>query len=80
LVENILALPGPSGFCGAFLFWVRDGAAFLTMGAARWEDLADVLELVRATKLPAEFAASLDPYVREKYSELWRAAQIEDRE
>ena len=46
----------------------------------RLKDLADVLELVRATKLPAEFATSLDPYVREKYSELWRAAQIEDPE
>jgi hypothetical protein len=46
----------------------------------RLKDLADVLELVRAAKLPAELAASLDPYVREKYLELWRAAQIEDPE
>ena len=46
----------------------------------RLKDLADVLELVRAAKLPAELAANLDPYVREKYLELWRAAQIEDPE
>lgn len=46
----------------------------------RLKDLADVLELVRAAKLPAELAASLDPYVREKYLELWRAAQVEDPE
>jgi hypothetical protein len=46
----------------------------------RLKDLADVLELVRAAKLPAELAASLNPYVREKYEELWRAAQIEDPE
>ena len=46
----------------------------------RLKDLADVLELVRAAKLPAELAASLDPYVREKYVELWHAAQIEDPE
>ena len=46
----------------------------------RLKDLADVLELIRAADLPAELAAGLDPYVREKYLELWRAAQIKDRE
>jgi hypothetical protein len=46
----------------------------------RLKDLADVLELVRAIKLPAELAADLHPYVREKYLELWRAAQIQDPE
>ena len=46
----------------------------------RLKDLADVLELVRAAKLPAELATSLDPYVREKYLELWRAARTEDPE
>jgi hypothetical protein len=46
----------------------------------RLKDLADVLELVRAAKLPAELTASLDPYVRDKYLELWRAAQTEDPE
>ena len=46
----------------------------------RLKDLADVLELVRAVKLPAELAADLHPYVRDKYLELWRAAQVEDPE
>jgi hypothetical protein len=46
----------------------------------RLKDLADVLELVRAAKLPAELGADLDPYVREKYAELWHAAQVEDPE
>lgn len=46
----------------------------------RLKDLADVLELVRAAKLPAELAADLNPYVREKYLELWRAAQVKDPE
>ena len=46
----------------------------------RLKDLADVLELVRTAKLPAELAASLNPYVRAKYLELWRAAQVEDPE
>jgi hypothetical protein len=41
----------------------------------RLKDLADVLELVRAAHLPVSFADSLDPYVREKFLELHRAAQ-----
>jgi hypothetical protein len=44
----------------------------------RLKDLADVVELVRAVHLPEELAGELDPYVREKYLELWRAAQIQD--
>jgi hypothetical protein len=46
----------------------------------RLKDLADVLELIRARGLSAELAADLNPYVREKYLELWRAAQVEERE
>jgi len=33
----------------------------------------------RATDLPAELADELDPFVREKYLELWRAAQTPER-
>jgi hypothetical protein len=41
----------------------------------RLQDLADVVRLVRARTLPSGFVDSLDPWVREKYAELWRAAQ-----
>ncbi len=44
----------------------------------RLRDLADVLELIRVADLPAELADELDPFVREKYIELWRAAQTPD--
>jgi hypothetical protein len=44
----------------------------------RLKDLADVLELIRAIELPETLAADLNPYVREKYLELWRAAQVRD--
>jgi hypothetical protein len=44
----------------------------------RMQDLADVIQLVRGNKLPADYAERLDPYVREKFSEMWRAAQVED--
>jgi hypothetical protein len=46
----------------------------------RLKDLADVLEVIRMLKLPAELVEKLDPYVREKYRELWQAAQIHDPE
>jgi hypothetical protein len=44
------------------------------------KDLADVLELIRVLSLPLDKAASLDASVREKYEELWRAAQGADSE
>lgn len=39
----------------------------------RLRDLADVQELIKVRELNAEFAMQLDPYVREKYLELWNA-------
>ena len=44
----------------------------------RLKDLADVIELVRVVQLPEALADSLNPYVRAKYLELWRAAQGTD--
>lgn len=46
----------------------------------RLRDLADVLELIRAARLPAEFSDQLDPSVRDKYRELWEAAQTTEPE
>jgi hypothetical protein len=45
----------------------------------RLRDLADVLELVRLLGLSGELAEELDPSVREKYRELWQAAQAPER-
>lgn len=39
----------------------------------RLKDLADVQELIRALELPDTLAESLNPYVREKFLELWQA-------
>lgn len=41
----------------------------------RLKDLADVQELVRVLKLPADFAARLNAFVQAKYAELWQAVQ-----
>jgi hypothetical protein len=46
--------------------------------AHRLHDLADVLNLIRSARLPRELSRELDPWVREKYLELWDAAQGED--
>jgi hypothetical protein len=50
----------------------------------RLRDLADVQELIKIRRLPADFAERLDPYVRDKYLELWdavaNAATVEEPE
>jgi hypothetical protein len=46
----------------------------------RLQDLADVMALVRANRLPVAFAANLDPSVRDKFTELWHAANTPSRE
>ncbi len=42
---------------------------------ARLKDLADVQELIHALALPADLANQLDPFVRDKYRELWAAVR-----
>jgi hypothetical protein len=46
----------------------------------RLRDLADVLESIRTASLPIGLADELDASVRERYRELWQAAQTRDRE
>ena len=41
----------------------------------RLQDLADVLRLVQSAELARDFAGQLHPYVRDKYDEIWLAAQ-----
>ncbi|MCS7468406.1 hypothetical protein NZK35_17270 [Stieleria sp. ICT_E10.1] len=44
----------------------------------RPRDFDDVIQLVRANGLPKDFAERLEPYVAEKFGEMWQAAQISD--
>jgi hypothetical protein len=48
--------------------------------AHRPRDFDDVIQLVRINQLPLAYVESLDPYVAEKFRELWQAAQIDDDE
>lgn len=41
----------------------------------RLKDLSDVLELIKALDLPIDFAERLNPYVRQKFGELWKEAR-----
>jgi hypothetical protein len=46
----------------------------------RLRDLADVIEIIRRLGLDEAFSTQLDPEVRDKYLELWQAAQGSDPE
>ena len=46
----------------------------------RLKDLGDVQELIVMLGLPEEFADRLDPYVRDKYREMWNAVRQRHRE
>ncbi len=61
-VENLVELKLASGMTG---------------GVGRLKDLADVVELIRVQRLPADFAEKINPYVREKFMELWTGLESE---
>ena len=44
----------------------------------RGRDLVDVQDLVKSAGIPASFATELHPWVREKFLEIWRLAQVAD--
>jgi hypothetical protein len=46
----------------------------------RLKDLADVQQLIKALNLPAQFSDRLNPYVREKFAELWTGVQQDTSE
>lgn len=43
--------------------------------AGRLKDLGDIVEMIRVLKLPERLAEQMNPFVRDKYRELWDAAQ-----
>ena len=48
------------------------------VAAHRGKDLVDVQELIRSAGLSADVAGELDPWVRDKFLELWHLAQASD--
>jgi hypothetical protein len=43
----------------------------MTGGVNRLKDLADVVELIKALRLPKDFGTRLSTYTRDKFTELW---------
>jgi hypothetical protein len=50
-------------------------ASGMTGGLHRLKDFADVIELIKILKLPSDFAGQLNPYVRDRYAEIWAGLQ-----
>lgn len=46
-------------------------ASGMTGGAGRLKDLGDAAELIRILKLPRTFSQQMNPFVRDKFLELW---------
>jgi hypothetical protein len=46
----------------------------------RMQDLTDILRLIHVTRLARDFSEQLDPYVRDKFLELWQLAQHSDED
>jgi hypothetical protein len=46
--------------------------------AHRPRDLDDVIQLIRINALSQDYSNQLNPFVREKFGELWQAAQISE--
>jgi len=46
----------------------------------RLKDLADVQQLIKVLKISADFADKLNPYVRDKFGELWNGVQADSSE
>lgn len=44
----------------------------------RLQDLADAIQLIRVNALPQDYSAQLSAFVREKFIELWHAAQTSE--
>jgi hypothetical protein len=44
----------------------------------RLQDLADVIQLIRVNSLSKDYSGQLNPFVQEKFIELWQAAQVSE--
>jgi hypothetical protein len=40
--------------------------------------LSDVQEIIRILGLPLDFQEQLDPYVREKFKEIWQFSHVDE--
>ncbi len=50
-------------------------ASGMTGGIHRQKDITDVIELIKVVNLPADFASKLNPFVRDRFVEIWTELQ-----
>ena len=58
--------------------WIELKLASGMVAPHRGKDLVDVQELIRSAKLSRDVALKLDPWVRDRFLEIWELAQISD--
>ncbi|HMR76864.1 MAG TPA: hypothetical protein PKD61_17210, partial [Polyangiaceae bacterium] len=58
--------------------WIQLKLACGMVAAHRLKALPDVQELIRSADLPRDTAEKLDPWVRDKFLELWQAVSDGD--
>jgi hypothetical protein len=51
-------------------------ASGMTGGIHRQKDITDVIELIKVLGLPADFAGKLNPFVRDRFVEIWTELQV----
>ncbi len=51
-------------------------ASGMTGGIHRQKDITDVIELIKILGLPADFASKLNPFVRDRFVEIWTELQV----
>jgi hypothetical protein len=69
----------------------KDGIRWLTLpklielklasgmtNSTRMKDLSDVQEMIRILGLPLDFCEQLDPFVKDKFKEIWQLAHADD--
>ena len=55
-------------------------ASGMTGGVNRMKDLTDVVELIKTLSLPRPFGENVNPFVRDKYYELWDAIEASPKD
>lgn len=86
-LEKPVAFPDPESVTETG----EDGIPYITLPALfelklasgmtathRPRDLDDVIQLIKANQLSGDYANRLNPWVREKFHELWQAAQVDE--
>jgi hypothetical protein len=55
-------------------------ASGMTGGIHRLKDITDVVELIKVVDLPADFAEKLNPFVRDRFIEIWTEVKASNYE